>query len=158
MFADAFVFNLCLFLFVLCFQVLLWSYWNRWYATFTFQVLSWVCDVFTCFLFLELPGVLFLLCFVVFAKSGLLDKCWLSIILVILEKAREGLAEFVSMMKKALAALTGVAWLGYPMIRSPSYLLGLLDDSSKLWYSSLNHFEALYLAFIVPLFFGVLLY
>ena len=27
------------------------------------------------FFFLELPGVLFLLCFVVFAKSGLLDKC-----------------------------------------------------------------------------------
>ena len=49
------------------------------------------------------------------------DKYWLLVALVTLEKMREGLASFVTKMKKALAALTGVeAW--YPMLR---LLIGL---------------------------------
>ena len=156
MFADDFVFNLCLFLFALCFQVLLWSCWDRWYATFTSQVLSWICYVSLRFsFFLELLGVLFLSCFVVFAESGLRDQCWLSIILAILEKAREGLAEFVSMMKKALAALTGVAW--YPMLWS-LILTRIARRLFKLWYYALNHFWCYALGVHGALLFGVLLY
>ena len=111
--------------FVLCFQVPLRRYWNRWYATFTvtFQVLSWIYDVLLAFS--NSFWITFLIVLCGSAKSGLRDKCWLSIILAILEKAREGLADFVTMMKKALAALTGVAW--YPTFRS--LMLGLLNDS-----------------------------
>lgn len=148
-FADTFVFNLYLFVFVLCFQAPLWSYGTRWYATFlpSSSVLS--------------PPWRFLLSIVLSGSSPSLDcpdECWLLVLIAILEKARENLAGFVTMMKKALAALSGTdAWNSdVSLTHRITRWLFALYWALIFFYAMLWVLASLLIGVLVMLFFGTL--